>query len=458
MSLLYVLDMALTIVLVVVLSVYSGKSAKKNKGANSWVVAGAITGTLVGGASTVGTAQLAYEFGMSAWWYTLGGGISCIVLALVYAKPFNRSGHNSVFTYVTDEYGAKNGVLASVFSSAGNFISLISQMISATAVIAVVCPEVRTEFALLFTAGMMVLYVIFGGVKGSGIVGVLKMVLLYSAMILAGITVLKLTKGLSGFTSMVNNIENPDNVSFFSMFKRGAGKDLGSCLSLLIGVVTSQSYAQPLFIAADSKKAVKGALLSAALIPPIGIGGILVGLYMRATHPGILSKTALTLFVTENFSPLIGGIIMGTLLITVIGSGAGLALGVVKCIKNDVMTNIARFNKITDRKSTERFLIVIVLFFGCIMSMGGFGDTILNFAFMSMGLRGAAVFIPLNTALWLKSRVNSGYICAAIIAAPITVLIFNLVKSMPFDPLFAGVFVSALISMLGFFCCQRKKM
>ena len=46
------------------------------------VVAGLIMGTLVGGSSTVGTAQLAYNYGMSAWWFTLGGGIACLVLAV----------------------------------------------------------------------------------------------------------------------------------------------------------------------------------------------------------------------------------------------------------------------------------------------------------------------------------------------------------------------------------------
>ena len=41
-------------------------------------------GTLVGGASTIGTAQLAYSFGFSAWWFTLGAGLGCVMLAAFY--------------------------------------------------------------------------------------------------------------------------------------------------------------------------------------------------------------------------------------------------------------------------------------------------------------------------------------------------------------------------------------
>ena len=44
----------------------------------STVSIGAIIGTLVGGSSTIATAQLAYTFGMSAWWFTLGAGIACL--------------------------------------------------------------------------------------------------------------------------------------------------------------------------------------------------------------------------------------------------------------------------------------------------------------------------------------------------------------------------------------------
>ena len=95
MTSLHIIGLAVTLTAIVSLSIYSGKAAKKEKGANSWVVSGAIMGTLVGGSSTVGTAQLAYQFGMSAWWFTLGSGIACLILAVLYAKPFHQSGNKT---------------------------------------------------------------------------------------------------------------------------------------------------------------------------------------------------------------------------------------------------------------------------------------------------------------------------------------------------------------------------
>ena len=87
-----IIGLVLTVAMILGLSIYSGTKFKAGASKNgSAITAGIIMGTLVGGSSTVGTAQLAYNYGMSAWWFTLGGGIACLVLALVYVKPFRNS-------------------------------------------------------------------------------------------------------------------------------------------------------------------------------------------------------------------------------------------------------------------------------------------------------------------------------------------------------------------------------
>jgi len=71
---LHIIGFFSVILLITIVSVLSGKKVKSaddfitsNKRANSWLVTGTITGVLVGGASTIGTTQLAFQCGMSAW-------------------------------------------------------------------------------------------------------------------------------------------------------------------------------------------------------------------------------------------------------------------------------------------------------------------------------------------------------------------------------------------------------
>ena len=454
MDALLLLGLAATLIVIVGLSIWTGTRSKggdQNKNGAA-IVAGVIIGTLVGGSSTVGTAQLAYEYGMSAWWFTLGGGISCLILALVYALPLRRSGSPTLVGMIRKEFGPTAGMAASILNSVGTFINIISQLISATAVVAVVAPTMGVVPAVILSAVFMVLYVVFGGTKGAGMVGVVKTILLYVAMLACGALVLIRVGGFSSFVDMVHAIDNPDGVSFFSLFARGFGTDAGACLSLIFGVLTTQTYAQAVLSARSDAAGRGGALLSAFLIPPIGVGGILVGLYMRANaalYPGLTAKTALTTFVTEHMPPLLAGVILGTLFIATVGTGAGLALGISTVLNNDVVKKIThKFDDPAKASRLAKVWIVVVLALACCLSTGTLGDIILQFAFMSMGLRAAVVFCPMCTALFFPGRVDRRWALAAIIAGPVAVLLGNL-AGLPFDPLFLGMLVSFVLVLLG---------
>ncbi len=467
MTSMHIVGLVLTVLLIAILSIRSGRSVKNasdfsgsGKNAGSAIIAGAIMGTLVGGSSTVGTAQLAYSYGMSAWWFTLGGGIACLILALGFAKPLRRSGCSTIIGLVEREYGKTSGLLATTLSAIGTFINIISQMLSATAVLAVVFPKMGIVAALAVSAAVMALYVIFGGVKAAGLVGIVKLALLYVSMIGAGIIVLVLCGGVTPLADQVKALQASQGakaVDYFSVFARGIGVDLGAGLSLVFGVLTTQTYAQAVMSGKSDSASVKGALASAFLIPPIGIGGILVGLYMRTHFPGIAAKQALTQFVLMYMPPILGGVVLGTLFIAVVGTGAGLALGISTLIGEDILGKVThKFDQPQKKLVFSRVCIVLVLAIACVFSTGKLGDTILNFAFMSMGLRGTVVFAPLVCAIWLPGLVDSRFVIASIVAGPICVLVFGILKVLPFDPLFLGIALTIVICFAGYIYKRKQ--
>ena len=449
-----------TLLVIVFLSVWSGSRVKKDQRNGMGVVAGVITGTLVGGSSTIGTAQLAYQFGMSAWWYTLGAGIACLVLGAVYGLPLRRSGCPTLVGIIRKEYGPKTGMAVSVLSSVGTFINVIPLVISATAVLAVVFPTMGLETAVVISVVFMILYVIFGGTKGAGIVGIVKMLLIYAAMIAAAILVLRLAGSLQGFTAEVQGIQDQSCPNFFNLFSRGISTDAGAGLSAILGVLTTQTYAQGVLSGRTDKDGVRGALISAFLTPPIGIGGILVGLHVRANaamYAGVTAKTALTAFITAHMPPWLAGIILGTFFITVVGTGAGITLGISTMLTNDIWGQLVpKFREPRAKAILSKVMIAAVLAVAGILACGGLGDIILQFTFMSMGLRAAVVFMPLTCALWLPGRIPSKYAMASVITGPLIVLLFGLWKVLPFDPVFAGVGVSILIMIAGL-CSKKEK-
>ena len=410
------------------------------------LVAGAIMGTLVGGSSTVGTAQLAYTCGMSAWWFTLGAGLGCLALALAYVKPLRATGCTTLVGIVGREYGRTADMLASSLSSLGMFINIISQLLSAVAVIAVIFPAVGQWPALLFAAALMTAYVIFGGVLSASLVGMVKLLLLYAAVAAGAWLSLHLSGGFGALNAQL------DPAQSWNLFYRGVGQDAGAGLALILGVITTQSYAQAVFSGRSDKAARQGALISAVMIPPIGIGGILIGLFMRVNYPELPARLAFPQFVIDFLPGLPAGMVLATLLIAVVGTGAGLALGISSIVSKDILPHLRGegAKKAAGSLTFNRGCIVAVLLAACCLSTGALGDVILDFAFMSMGLRGAVIFVPLTCALWLPGRVSKGWMTAAIVAGPVLTLICGLIPAIGIDPLYPGLLASAALAAVGF--------
>ncbi len=480
----------LVLALIIGIGIYSGRKvsdvADFTSGGGktgSWLVAGTIMGTLVSGQATVGTAQLAFSFGMSAWWFTLGSGLGCLVLAQGYVKRMRHSGADTLVSVIAGEYGSRSGYFASVLSSIGIFVSVIAQMLSATALLTTIFPISMAAASVISTA-IMAVYVIFGGVWGAGIGGVVKLLLLYLASIMGGVIVLFATGGLEGLDTLLHHtlVDTPLGAAndiytsedllarFGSLLARGPLNDLGSGLSLVLGVLSTQTYASAVWSAKSDKTARRGALFSACLIPPIGIACILVGLFMRgqcitAEEAAALTSAGLALpdglieitttaqvfptFILHYMPALFGGIVLGTLLITIVGGGAGLSLGVATIVVNDIGGHVTQFLNDPRRKLiATRLVIVAVLAVSAAVAALVPSAVINDFGYLSMGLRGAVIFVPLSAALFFPGRIGHPWVMASILAGPVAVIAGSIL-GVPFDPLFIGVLVNLLLCLMG---------
>ncbi len=466
MDIMTIIGILIAVFGIVGLAIYTGAKNKggKKEGINCVVSAGLIMGTLVGGSSTVGTAQLAYNYGMSAWWFTLGASLGCLILALGFVKPMRAQGVPTLAGMISKEYGGKAGMAATILNSLGTFINILSQLIAASAVILVVWPTMGTLWAIIISAIVMVLYVVFGGAKGAGIVGVLKLILLYVSMIICGVLALSHFGGLGGVTEAVAKFSAETGRNFASLFCRGVGIDIGAGVSLILGVLCTQTYAQAVISAKNDKQGRLGALISTCMIPPIGIFGILVGLYMRTvTDPATFAaKTALTSFVLDysGMPGIIAGIVLGTLFIASVGTGSGLSLGIATVINRELVQKKGLVKKM-DADTMNKLLIVVVLALATALSCTPIGDTILRFAFMSMGLRGCTVFAPMVFLIWAKGKVSGNYAFMSIVAGCIVALVLGVldlfgVIVMPYDAVFPGIAVGLVVMFIGLSAGKKK--
>ena len=107
-------SIVITLVLTILPGIYAGRKIKSaddyalgGRSAGIGMVAGSIIGTIVGGAATIGTAQLGFQLGLTAWWFTLGSGIGFIIMGLFYARPLRNSGLMTISEFLVVNFGKK---------------------------------------------------------------------------------------------------------------------------------------------------------------------------------------------------------------------------------------------------------------------------------------------------------------------------------------------------------------
>ena len=465
--------------------------------AGTFLVAGAMMGSLVGSQATMGTAQLSFQYGFSGWWFTLGCCLGCLALGLIYNHKLRESGCITELAIITREYGGASGALSSVLCSIGIFISVFSQVIACAGLISALVGTPLWAGALL-SALLMGLYVIFGGSWGAGMGGIVKLLLLCSVSLMGLCLILYWSHGPRGLwneldglltgTSLgmirqaatgVPNIEDTGvlKAQFLSLTARGVAKDLSSGFSLLMGVLCTQSYAQAIWSGKSDRAARNGALISAFAAPFIGLGGVVIGFYMRSHYMlraeaealvaagkalpdlPILESTirAMPTFALDHFPALVAGIILGTLLITAVSGGAGLSFGMATILTRDILKRLShRWDDPKRELMAVRTCIGGILLAAVAVTVSLPDSLINDFGFLSMGFRASVLFLPMTAALWLPGRIDGRVVLLSMILSPCAVLVAKLF-ALPGDPLLYGMAVSCIVCGAGYLMGRKKE-
>ena len=445
LSVSHIVGVIAAFVLITAAGLYAGSKVKSSEDFSTggrkakWpLVTGTLLGTFIGGASTIGTAQLAFKFGFSAWWYTLGGGIGFLILGLGMSKKFNNSSSETIPQFLVNTYGGRIGPLTSMFTSVGIFFNLVAQVLSFVALMGAmfhISPVISSAIGVVF----VLIYVLSGGILGTGYAGIAKLFLAYFAMISCGIAAYFFMGGFSGFTNAF------PAYPWFSMFGRGVEKDMAAVFSVIVGILSTQTYMQAVVSAKNLHESRKGTLAAAALAAPIGFCGILVGMFMKANFPNTPSGEVFPAFIMQFLPPIVAGVVLGTLLIAVIGTWAGLTLGISTMFTRDIYQRLINVN--ASGKQTlmvQRVVIFSLVVITAIIANCNAGSLILGWTYLSQGLRGCAALFPLMGAMLMPKFVTPRAGVVATVLGPLADIgcFFLFPKGM--DPLYPGLFVSAV--------------
>lgn len=402
------------------------------------MVAGCIIGTVVGGAATVGTAQMGFTAGMPAWWFTLGSGIAFIIMAYVYARPLRDSQLTTIAQYMEINYGAKAGILTGISASAGIFFSIVASSLTAIHLISSIfgIDILGSVLTIITVAGAIIF---FGGLSGSGMAGIFKVGAIFITIFLGGILAYTDMGQLSGMKAVFTDDK------WFSLFGHGVQNGLTNLLSMIVGIVSTQSYIQAIFSAKDAKTAMRGCTLAALVVIPVGLPSVIIGMFMAAHHPEINPIDALPMYLLNYLPEWLGGIGIAALLLSALGSIAGLALGVATMITNGIVQkafkNLSSGNLLNISRLNVLLVIGAALGFTCYH----LDSSVLEWNFLSMALRGSGIFLPLTFAVLSRRKFSQRTGFCAMLASILTACFWNKLQLASIDALFVSLAVGLVI-------------
>ena len=413
------------------------------------LVAGTIIGTIIGGAATVGTAQLGFKLGLTAWWFTLGSGLALLIMAFFYAVPLRKSGLTTISEFLVVNYGKPAGWLASLSASAGIFFSIVASTLTALHLVAGILGVNLPLAGGIILACVMGL-VLFGGLSGSGMAGILKIGFIFISIFVGGVFAFVDMGGVAGIAAHFTSYP------WLSLFGKGLEDGLFSLGSMIVGVISTQTYVQALFSAKDSRTAAVGCVTAALIVIPVGLPSVMIGMFMKANHPEINSIDALPLYLITYLPDWLGGIGLGAVLLSAMGSIAGLSLGIGTMISRDIYKNLWQGATTVDLLWASRISVFAVSLGAMCFVFQHLESSVLEWNYLSMALRGSGIFLPLTFAIFFPGKVRASMGVGAIAAGIFAACTWKYISSWDINSLFPALVYSLLFLISGLMWGEEK--
>lgn len=452
----HVLCMLGAIAAVLGTGIYVSRSVKSSedysvggRSAGAIMTAGSIAGTIIGGGATVGSSQLAFSYGLSAWWFTLGSGIGLIVMGLFYARKMHRSGLSTIPEVLERSYGEKAQWICTIISSVALVLSVVASGLSGIQIVALFFGVPDWAGAVILS-GFVILYTFFGGMKSAGASGVLKMLIIFFSLFIAGFCAFLSLLSMNHFSAVF------PEMPWLSLFGEGVQATLFSLGSVVVGVLCTQSYVQCVFSSATPRKAAVGCILAAFIIIPVGLPSVAIGMYMHAFEPDTLPVLVLPMYLLGHQNEILAGVALGGIILSVIGSIGGLSLAVGTMVSKDLIAKIFSVKNDKLLFYIMRASVVFVIALSSVISLCSLGSEVLFWNYLSMAFRGGGILFPMTLAIWKPGCIEKNWAVLSMAASTIASMLTTTVFPLPINSLFVGLIVSVLFLIPGYFVQRRK--
>lgn len=361
-----------------------------------WVVAPLLTGLAIGGASTIGVAERAYNSGLAAGWYNAAWAAGALLVGLVAARRYRRMEITTIPEFFERHYNTAGRVIGVIGQLLLQIVITSLQYVAGGAILSSLLPDVFSfQSGMLVTAVVFVGIALIGGFWAAGLTNIINVALIYAGVLLgAALAVGK----VGGWRELV--LKLPADHPGFDLGAIGWSLVLAWFLVMCTMTFSVQSVAQISFAAKDARSARKGFLWGGLIILPVGFISALIGLAATVLHPGIIPTEALPRTVL-GLSPVVAGIVLAGLWAADVSTASALLVGSATLVVGDLVKRFWESN-LSERKERviSRLAVLILSVFTYLLAISVRG--ILQTLLVGLTLTTAYTLVTLMTVFWPK--------------------------------------------------------
>lgn len=380
------IPLIIVLVYIVVLFGISAYAKKLAKGSEGYVLAGrklttplvavSITGLAIGGASTIGVAEQAYNVGLAAGWYNVAWGAGAIAMGLFAAGKYRDLHVTTVPEMFEKFYDVKGRAIAVASQITILLVTTSMQYLAGGAILASMLPSIFTLRTGMITSALVFIGITFvGGMWSSGLSNILNVTLIYLGIGIATVITVTSQGGIAAIAAQV-----PQEVPYFHLVDGLGWIAIASWFAVMVTqCFSAQGVVQIACGAKDSKTARNGFILGGLIMLPIGFLAALMGIAGKAMFPSMSATLALPQMIMS-LNPYVAGVTLAALWAADVSTAGSLLLGSATLFSQDIYKRF--LNPGCDDKNLTKVtkMAVIVLgaiTFGLALTVSGIVKTLL---------------------------------------------------------------------------------
>jgi SSS family solute:Na+ symporter len=330
----------------------------------------------IGTSVSVGTAQEAFQFGISASWNILALGAGFLFYAFVLAGKYKAAGHNTISGVLAEAYGPSIKIATSLVMIFALEIVAVALYAGGGAILSVLLGVDRT-LATVICGIVAVLYVFAGGMRSVVYTNVIHSLMKYAGV---GIAVYFGLSKVGGLQQLQARLPP----AMFSWTNVGLSQILAWFIAGIGAIFSTQYVIQAINTVDSRQKAQVASIGVALLLAPFGIATALIGMCAAVLFPGIKSINAFSALIADMNGPL-AGLVAAGLAASLFGAIAAISVSTATLFYKDFY---ARFMAAEDEQRSLRFVRITTVIFGLLpIALAIYTPNVLQITFLAKAIR-----------------------------------------------------------------------